>query len=531
MVTIIIPAAGLAKRMRPLSSNTSKAMVSLNGKPIIHYILQSIDSMFTNTESYEVIIVENKFKDIQEFVNVSHSEKDIKFVEQVDPKGPLHAIAVGAEVMSEESHSTLVWLGDTIVLNPDFKFDCNFLGVAPVTDQERWCMVDKDINFFDKPESSDDIGTDLALVGIYGFEYSGDFKEMLKLAMEEPLIKDEHQISSLLNKYTSTYNMGEFQLHDLQEDWYDCGELNTFYDSKARLINRSDNSRDFNNMSVDTLLNVITKSSNSLGSQIENEKNWYKQLSERQSLFVPRCLNSKLGEVTLSWESGSTLSEMFLFEKISNDNWKVIIDKLFVIMTEIFHEPIVKTDVDVSDAFNMYITNSTKRFKQIQFQEDRELVNQFILNTGSAAIAFSTPSKCIHGDLHFGNILFESFNGSIKLIDPRGKFGDSIGIIGDRNYDYAKLLHDWIGGYIFINSGIDLDETHPKTEEFKFIQEYMIEKLKERLTSSELINVIKLSIFLCITCIPLHSDNIKKQKQLWDNAVKQIKDEVWLQYV
>jgi len=423
------------------------------------------------------------------------------------------------------STGILVWLGDTIISGINFDFKENFLGTTEVEDQHRWCMVDEQCNYFDKPDATDDIGTKSALVGIYYFNNSKLFDANLITAMTKDVIKGEHQISSLLEITPDL-----FYLNDLTEFWYDCGELNTYYDSKARLINKSANSRDFNNLSVDTLLNTITKSSKSLGNQIESEKNWYKLLSEKQSLFVPRCLTSDLGSITLSLESGSTLSEMFLYEKISTGNWKVIIDKLFTIITKVFHEPTLKTEVDVSNAFEQYVKTANTRFKQITFTEDNELVQQFVLNTGTAAISLSTPSKCIHGDLHFGNILFEPFNGTIKLIDPRGKFGNSNGISGDRNYDYAKLLHDWIGGYILINSGIDV--IHPtKSNEFNFIRDYMITKLKERLTDLELENIIKMSIFLCVTCIPLHGDNPKKQKQLWDHSVKMIKEQVWEKYV
>ena len=40
---LIIPAAGAATRLRPLSSNTSKVMVRVNGKPCLDYIIEAVN--------------------------------------------------------------------------------------------------------------------------------------------------------------------------------------------------------------------------------------------------------------------------------------------------------------------------------------------------------------------------------------------------------------------------------------------------------------------------------------------------------
>ena len=86
--TVIIPAAGLASRMKPLSRGISKAMIPVNGRPLISYIIE-------NLEFDEMIIVENELGDIQEFVSRVYPLKPIKFVVQEEKKGPLHAIFLG----------------------------------------------------------------------------------------------------------------------------------------------------------------------------------------------------------------------------------------------------------------------------------------------------------------------------------------------------------------------------------------------------------------------------------------------------
>ena len=59
----------------------------------------------------------------------------------------------------------------------------------------------------------------------------------------------------------------------------------------------------------------------------------------------------------------------------------------------------------------------------------------------------------IHGDFCFSNILFDRKNTSIRLIDPRGSFGE-FDIYGDPNYDLCKLSHSIEGDYDFFINGL-----------------------------------------------------------------------------
>ena len=58
------------------------------------------------------------------------------------------------------------------------------------------------------------------------------FNDLLKVSMNNPKIKNEHQISSLLNEYKKNVN---FNLHHT-DNWYDCGDLFSYYESKNLLL-------------------------------------------------------------------------------------------------------------------------------------------------------------------------------------------------------------------------------------------------------------------------------------------------------
>lgn len=86
-----------------------------------------------------------------------------------------------------------------------------------------------------------------------------------------------------------------------------------------------------------------------------------------------------------------------------------------------------------------------------------------IMATISQKIQIYTNSLCeyklsiIHGDCQFNNILYNTINGKIAFIDPRGYYG-SIDLYGIPQYDSAKILFALSGYDVFDNMDvIDLD--------------------------------------------------------------------------
>ena len=124
---------------------------------------------------------------------------------------------------------------------------------AQIEQKSRWCLVDNDgKTFYDKPDN--DVPTDSALIGLYYFNDRKCFDDSIKKGMNQPQHKGEHQIAALLSEYL-TY-IPKFELLNTKE-WYDCGELKTYYESTARLMQGS--SREFNTLEIDTFLGTITK--------------------------------------------------------------------------------------------------------------------------------------------------------------------------------------------------------------------------------------------------------------------------------
>jgi glucose-1-phosphate thymidylyltransferase len=522
MTSVIIPAAGLASRMKPLSRGVSKAMIPVNGRPLIAYILEHLLKADPNRE---IVIVENELGDIREFVSRVYPNSRIKTVEQGEKLGPLHAIHVGWQNLEETLTPVTVWLGDTICLD-EFPFYQDFLAVHPVPDPHRWCLVDIEGNLYDKPD--EDVPTDKALVGVYNFIDRARLDKAMVAGMKKPTHKGEHQIAALLTEYMKKSPM---QLI-VAKEWYDCGELTTYYESKAKLLKRT--ARSFNKIDVNTFYNIISKTSTDLDKQrkIEEEKQWFLKLDPWQSQFIPRILPSVNGELVMSLEPGTALNEVMVYDNLRPDIWNDIIRKIFDVHHRVFKKP---SNLEVNrmkeECFRSYVLKNVDRLDKMNetllvSQREFVKVREFVEQTGFDLCKDPIPywSAFMHGDSHLGNIIYDPHSGSIKFVDPRGSFGSLKGTEGDMRYDMAKLLQDFYCGYSMMmagrykvdQKGIEINWV-PGTEKLSQTLEQLLEEQEY-----DVCQLKKLAIVLLVTAIPFHEDDTNRQIAFWKRSVQLI---------
>ena len=519
---IIIPAAGLATRMRPLTNAASKAMLSVNGKPILEYILS--DLLRRNSTS-EIVIVTGKLDDIETYVlNNYHDEVmsgRIKLTTQPTMNGPLGAIEIGASVLEDDVEEVVIWLGDTLCDDYD-DTRSDYLMTSSVEDQENWCLIDHDNNFYDKPKYDEDIPTKLALIGIYSFGRSKDFFKSLNEAMSDYNIEKEYQIKALLVNYILMFE-NHFDLIETN-NWYDCGNLENYYSSKARLLSKS--SRSFNTMTVDPFYGTVTKSSNVLKGQekIEREKEWFNSVEDEGRLFIPQIIpNDNYGELTMSWESGVPLNELFIYENVSISNKIHIMKRVLDIYMNVFYKHQRNTGMIHANQ-KMFYRKNVDRLNEYNVINYKKIIEmQHFIACAWDELKDEEYISTIHGDLHTGNILFDPFNGKIKLIDPRGHYGDYDTNLGDIRYDFGKLMHDFYVGYNYMLAGqyeIEDDKVIIKWDEKE--QNILMDTVLDKIETKFKINRVllqKLGIIFVATCLPFHNDNPKLQEAFWLRAV------------
>ena len=517
--TIIIPAAGLASRMKPLSQGVSKAMIPVNGRPLISYIIEHLDE----TGGFgEMIIIENELGDISEFVKRVYPLMNIKCVVQKEKLGPLHAINIGWNESKINDSMVTVWLGDTICLEK-FDWTRDFVAVHSVQDPQRWCLIDDKGNLYDKPDEQ--VPTDKALIGVYHFVNRQDFDRAMCTGMEAPTHKGEHQIAALLEAY-QTLQRYPYILANTNE-WYDCGELNTYYESKARLLKRT--ARSFNSIVVDTFYGTVAKTSTDRekSKKIQLERCWFEKLDQKQSLFCPRILESEYGELVMTLEPGTALNEVLVYENLRLDVWYQIIRKILRIHHEVFWTPgQIKTDDMKKACFESYYIKNSKRMANIMEDFNYPEVAEFVENTSLELCKKPRWSGIMHGDSHLGNIIYDAHSGSIKFIDPRGSFGSIEGSAGDMRYDMGKLLQDFYCGYAMIMA--DRFTIDAETDSVKIDWVGETEKLSAFLEAElealgyDVLLLKKLAIVLLVTAIPFHEDNAMRQTAFFYRALQLI---------
>ena len=447
-------------------------------------------------------------------------------------KSILHSLSIG---ISEVNAGSLgVVLGDTLIKD-SFQVDEDFAYVHPVSDSSRWCLAVVSeryeiVRYIEKQERVAE--SNLALCGYYAFTDSLKVKEQL----DRCLFEDKDQMSDLLGFYHDEHRI----IAKKAKKWFDFGNIDNLIDSKQRLLQ----TRFFNKLTVDPLLNTITKVSE-FDEKLRNELNWYESLPSSLQVISPRIISKEEHEGKLQlvqeYYGYPTLAELYTYSAIDLETWSSIINKLLQIH-KVFRNH--KGVVTKEDGKEIYLSKTKDRIEAIKeigavdhdILSSPELVinGQVLMNLNRIYAKVLEKADCltrtldgsiIHGDFCFGNILFDYNNQIIRLIDPRGSFG-SVGIYGDPRYDIAKLRHSISGLYDFIiadlfeisidDNVINFEIYHPI--DHGLVEQYFDDSIKSLGYDLQEIKFIEGLLF--ITMIPLHLHKSRRQLMMYLTGLK-----------
>ena len=526
--TAVIPAAGLGLRMLPISGKMPKAMIPVDGKPIISWILNKLIQQ--GIQEYVIVVGEKKEILIDYINRIYRDRAKITFVTQENLTGPLSAIALAqGDIRTKDQ---LIILGDTIVFD-ELTFDKSWVLYHPVNDYWRWCLVEtrenQIIRFLDKPDSA--VSTDKALVGVYYLESNELWQKSInKVLSSDKRVKNEFQLSSALELYNQEIPITA----RFCEHWYDCGSIDNYYKTRGELLNV----RSFNNVEVDTTVGTLLKKSKRRGKLID-EINWFLELPKECQILTPRILDysTELNEPYVKFEyyGYQTLSELFLFENVHGKVWQSILARLFSVIHGYWHSKETHHESARENTFSMYWEKTLARISDVNLPDLEEDIcingNHF---SGWRTLADRVKKACramsenvswsiVHGDLCFPNILFDVETGLFRFIDPRGKFGNMRGIYGDKRYDISKLYHSVHGKYDFvINDLFDVKQgdakNHWQLTLFSSAQHDEVETVLRKLilgSGFHLGEILCIEGLLFLSMIPLHNDFPKRQLAFW----------------
>jgi hypothetical protein len=345
----------------------------------------------------------------------------------------------------------------------------------------------------------------------------------------------------LLEVAEHIYNTGG--IHFKKCEWIDCGHEVNYTEAKAKLLS----SRSFNSLQVELVSGVLEKKSTNIQKFI-NETSYVEKLPAELQVFFPRVIeklktDNTHASVKMDYFSYPNIAELQLYRSLEEVQWHRIFSAFEFVLKK-FHS--AECNINKQDYLDFHLGKTISREadneKWLRASEmdvllsDNVMINDLpcksfssLLPETKAAIEnlFSEKDFCVmHGDFCFNNILYDNYSGTIRLIDPRGSFGENLpGIYGDCKYDLAKLLHSSVYCYDYIVN----DLFHFEADNNKITYTFNLRSNHTLLTSlsNELVSKMgfepgKISILvalLFISMCPLHSDNLQRQKLMYAHGL------------
>jgi len=237
-MNIIIPMAGMGKRMRPHTITTPKPLIPIAGKPMVHRIVEDIANTTDQKIEEIAFIISRAFGEEAEKNLVAVAEKfgaKGKIFYQEEPLGTAHAILCASECLK----------GNVFLAFADTLFKATFLintekdaiiWTQKVEDPSAFGVVKMDAeglitDFVEKPK---DFVSDLAIIGVYYFKDGENLRKELQYLLDNDI-----------------KNRGEFQLTDAMEnmknkglkfytgeveEWLDCGNKDATLYTLERIL-------------------------------------------------------------------------------------------------------------------------------------------------------------------------------------------------------------------------------------------------------------------------------------------------------
>lgn len=237
-MNIIIPMAGLGKRLRPHTLTTAKPLLPIAGKPIVHRLVEDIARVCP--EKIEIIgfILHPSFgqqveDDLRRVAAEVGAEGKIYY--QAEALGISHALLFAGELFKGK---VIVAFADTL-FRADFKLDLQrdgIIWVQQVKDPSHFGVVQLDeagiiTDMIEKPA---EFVSDLAIIGVYFFKEGEVLRREMQYLIDNNIReKGEFQLTSALENMR---RKGAKFIPGKVDEWLDCGNKDNMVQTNARYL-------------------------------------------------------------------------------------------------------------------------------------------------------------------------------------------------------------------------------------------------------------------------------------------------------
>ncbi|PKP03861.1 MAG: nucleotidyltransferase [Bacteroidetes bacterium HGW-Bacteroidetes-6] len=252
---MIIPMAGMGKRMRPHTLTIPKPLIDIAGKPIVQRLVEDLSSLVDEKVDEIAFVIGDFGPEVEaHLINIAESvgAKGHIFY-QNQPLGTAHAIHCAAELLDGK---VIVAFADTLFRTGE-KMDTSREGIIWVHQVENpsaFGVVQLDDNsmvnrFIEKPATP---VSNLAIVGVYYFREGQVLRaEIEKLLNNKLMVNGEYQLTDALENMMQQGS--RFSVYDVEE-WLDCGNKNATVHTNTRIL-------DFSNGNTPIASDLVQKNS------------------------------------------------------------------------------------------------------------------------------------------------------------------------------------------------------------------------------------------------------------------------------
>ncbi len=234
---IIVPMAGMGKRMRPHTLTIPKPLIPIAGKPIVQRLVEEIAGVCNEPVDEIAFIIGDFGAEVE--ANLIQIAENLgakgSIFHQEEALGTAHAILCAEPALDGK---VIVAFADTL-FKADFKLDDTkdgIIWVQQIDDPSAFGVVkvnDENVitDFVEKPET---FVSDLAIIGIYYFGDGNGLKKELQYLIDND-IKDKGEYQ-LTNALENMKNKGIRFSPGQVKEWLDCGNKDATVYTNQRIL-------------------------------------------------------------------------------------------------------------------------------------------------------------------------------------------------------------------------------------------------------------------------------------------------------
>jgi len=432
----IILAGGRGSRLGPLSTQISKALVSIGQRPHIFHQIELLRAAGCK----HIIVTVSPSTQVQVISALDRAGLyDIGVVIQHTPAGPVDAIltALNALTLSRREHDTYVLMSDTFIEEPLERSSVTWFGVAPALSRRSFCVRDLRGDYIDCVVQA---GTSVT-IGAYHFADTTALFNKAAALMASKRNTAEVGMGPLLSLYLDVKTI-EFPT------WLDIGDAMALSSARrTRFIARSEHKLSLSRSGL-----LIKRGK---GKQILEQRNWMLDqaaLPDDAANLVPRIFSTLPDGYTMEYIDLPTLAELWLYWPGMPETWAAILQSV----TDRLERDLwwrAKTYNEVASPVQVASWFAGKALERLTQFDHAVAARHFDLLERASEVFTSSSMVRAHGDLNFNNILYSINTGTCKLIDPRGTSFMPL------NYELAKLRYSYHAGFSAITHGLFDPET------------------------------------------------------------------------